>query len=360
MKLSVAICTYNGARYLQEQLASISAQTRPPDELVVCDDCSGDETRAVLEAFRVEASFPVRLHFNEQNLGSAKNFEKAISLCEGEIIATCDQDDVWLPEKLRRTEKAFIAAPDAGLVFSDLEIVDENLRPKGYSAWQCWWVELDQNEKRLISGGRAFDVLTTRNVVTGAAMAFRSEFKELVLPIPQFSEDVIHDYWIALTISAVAGVIAIDEPLVKYRTHASQQEGLLCPLPATTNRQIATRKRSDYVIRHWLLEPVLERLSAREEPKYGAAVVSLSKRMEHLRARANFPSVSFGRRAPLILKELLASHYHLYRHPNENAWFDALKDFVPSKAHLMSGRVKRFLKLRRHPEKSERETDSSL
>ena len=80
MKLSVAMCTYNGARYLQEQLESIAAQTRLPDELVVCDDCSSDGTRAILEEFKARVTFPVRLYFNEQNLRVWKNFEKAISL----------------------------------------------------------------------------------------------------------------------------------------------------------------------------------------------------------------------------------------------------------------------------------------
>ncbi|MBA3247724.1 MAG: glycosyltransferase family 2 protein [Pyrinomonadaceae bacterium] len=185
MKLSVAMCTYNGARYLQEQLASLAAQTRPPDELVVCDDCSTDETRAILEEFRARAAFPVRLYFNEQNLRVVRNFAKAISLCGGDIIALCDQDDVWLPEKLSRFEAEFARAPEIGLVFSDLEVVDEDLRPLGFRAWQSFWVDFGEREQRLFAQGRAFDVLLTRNMVTGAAMAFRATYKDLVLPIPE-------------------------------------------------------------------------------------------------------------------------------------------------------------------------------
>ncbi|MBC7931137.1 MAG: glycosyltransferase, partial [Rubrivivax sp.] len=96
-RLSIAMCTYDGGRYLAEQLASIAAQTRAPDELVVCDDRSRDETTSIVRRFAETAPFPVRLYVNEQNLGSTRNFEKAIGLCEGELIALSDQDDVWLP-----------------------------------------------------------------------------------------------------------------------------------------------------------------------------------------------------------------------------------------------------------------------
>src|SRR5688500_9098173 len=95
VKISVAMCTYNGAQFLRTQLESIIAQSRAPDEIVVCDDCSTDETRALLKQFAAESLVPVSLHFNEQNLGSVRNFEQAIRMCNGNVIALSDQDDVW-------------------------------------------------------------------------------------------------------------------------------------------------------------------------------------------------------------------------------------------------------------------------
>ena len=95
MNLSIALATYNGAVYLKEQLESIAAQTRTPDELVISDDQSTDDTLRVIEEFAATAGFPVRLSVNEANLGIAKNFEKAISLCRGDLIFLSDQDDVW-------------------------------------------------------------------------------------------------------------------------------------------------------------------------------------------------------------------------------------------------------------------------
>src|ERR687885_1327551 len=100
MKVSVAMCTYNGAAFLREQLQSLAAQARTPDELVVCDDASADATVRVVREFAAAAPFPVRLTVNERNLGSTKNFERAISLCAGDLVALSDQDDLWLPAKL--------------------------------------------------------------------------------------------------------------------------------------------------------------------------------------------------------------------------------------------------------------------
>jgi glycosyltransferase involved in cell wall biosynthesis len=95
MDLSIALCTYNGAAYLKEQLESIAAQTRTPYELVISDDQSTDDTLRLIQEFAATAGFPVRLSVNESNLGIAKNFEKAISLCRGDVIVLSDQDDVW-------------------------------------------------------------------------------------------------------------------------------------------------------------------------------------------------------------------------------------------------------------------------
>ena len=107
VRFSVAICTYNGADFLSDQLESIIAQSRPPDQIVVCDDGSTDETQALLKRFAATSPVPVSLHFNEKNFGSVKNFEKAISLCTGDVIALSDQDDVWRADKLQLIEDAF-------------------------------------------------------------------------------------------------------------------------------------------------------------------------------------------------------------------------------------------------------------
>ena len=96
LHISVAMCTYNGGKYLREQLISIAKQARLPDELIVCDDVSNDATLQILNEFQKMAPFPIRIHRNGVRLGVTKNFEQAIALCNGDIIALSDQDDVWM------------------------------------------------------------------------------------------------------------------------------------------------------------------------------------------------------------------------------------------------------------------------
>lgn len=218
------MCTYNGAAYLPEQLESLAAQTRRPNELVVCDDASDDSrTREILKAFARKAPFRVRLYVNSQNLGSTKNFEKAIRCCRGDTILLSDQDDVWNQNKLARIENAFLAAPEVGLVFSDAEVVDENLNTIARGLWESDVFASESHE--LVKQAEIFQLLLRGNVVAGATLAFRSRLKRLVLPIPD--ETVLqHDAWIALIISAVAPVIFVNEGLIKYRQHAGQQIGV--------------------------------------------------------------------------------------------------------------------------------------
>src|SRR5215510_10277990 len=184
------MCTYNGAEFLPAQWESILAQSRGPDEIVVCDDGSNDQTRSQLEKHAVESSIPVTLRFNEKNLGLIKNFEQAISLCTGEIIALSDQDDVWRSDKLQSIEDAFNNSPNAGLVFSDAEIVNEDLEPLGRRMWDE--VSFDAHKRKQIAHGHALEVLITGWTVTGATMAFRSRFVNLGLPIPE-NIAMIHD-----------------------------------------------------------------------------------------------------------------------------------------------------------------------
>lgn len=219
-RISVALCTYNGGRYLEAQLESILGQTRLPAELVVCDDGSTDDTLAILERFRQRAPFAVRLESNPETLGSTKNFEKAITLCSGDLIATCDQDDVWYADKLALNQAAFDADSARGLVFSDAEVVDEALCPMGHTMWQS--IEFGRLDRWRVRHGKAFEVLLRRWLVTGATMMFRRDFVPSIFPIPP---NWVHDGWIAFIIGAMAPVGLVERPLVKYRQHAAQQIG---------------------------------------------------------------------------------------------------------------------------------------
>jgi glycosyltransferase involved in cell wall biosynthesis len=320
LKLSVALCTYNGAAYLPAQLASIAAQTRPPDELVVCDDGSADQTRQVVAAFAVEAPFAVRLHVNPTNLGSTRTFERAIGLCDGDVIALADQDDVWRPDKLARMDLEFAAAPDVGLVFSDAELVDEALRPMGRRLSEVFGS--DRASRTLRRRETAVNLLVPGWLVTGATMAFRTEFRSLALPIPS-DIPMIHDGWIALVVSTMARVSFIAEPLILYRQHTGQQIGARRQKGVSLARRATLRHIAAYEDSMRIVDRARERLRLAGAPETTPGLRELDTIALHLRARRYLPSGRL-RRLPLVLRELLTWRYHRYG----KGLLSAAKDFA--------------------------------
>jgi glycosyltransferase involved in cell wall biosynthesis len=328
MKISVAMCTYNGADFLQAQFESILAQSRRPDEIVVCDDGSTDETRALLARFEKESPNTILLNFNKRNLGSVKNFEQAIQLCSGEVIALSDQDDVWRRDKLQLIEDAFNRSSLTGLVFSDAELVDETLKPLGRRMWNE--IGFDAPKRKLLQNGRALEVLLPGWTVTGATMAFRSRFTNICLPVPD-GIAMIHDGWIALTIAAVADVVAIDEPLIQYRQHERQQVGAPArvetgPEPRGLEKfETALKRRNSSADLYKILEKLEERLVAftgfydTQKPLSFVGNYSF-----HLNVRSTIQQRSRLTRVPSILRELLSLRYHEYA----NGFKSAAKDLV--------------------------------
>jgi glycosyl transferase family 2 len=335
MRISVAMCTYNGAEFLPAQLASIAEQKRPPDELIICDDASTDNTRALLESFARTSAIPVSLYFSDENIGSLKNFERAIGLCNGDVIALSDQDDVWSADKLQRIEQLFRDKPGAGLVFSDADLVDRNLKPLGRHMWNA--IGFDTHKQKLLRDGRSLDVLVNGWTVTGATMAFRSEYAKLALPIPT-NIAMIHDGWIALAVAAVADVAFIEEPLIKYRQHDRQQIGAPKRSTGSTGSagstaqpesglqafESALRRRSSATDLHGILSVLEERLVAQQKWfDVSRALAFVANYSSHLDVRANLPRKRLSR-VPRILRELLTMRYHEYA----NGFKSAAKDLV--------------------------------
>jgi len=325
-RISIALCTYNGEKYLEDQLESIAFQTRLPDELVVCDDRSSDRTIEIIESFASTAKFPVCLTVNKRTLGSTKNFEKAIRLCQGDIIALSDQDDVWHPEKLMRLECTFAEKSNVGAVFTDAQVVDERLIPLGYSLWKS--AGFGGREQRRLAEGGAFDVLLRRNVVTGSTMAFRSDFKNLVLPIP---ENHVHDAWIAIIISAVAKVAALPEPLIKYCQHARNQIGAANPgIKRQLNTTFKLCDRSVYLREADLYNEVRERLRRAGETSVSSdLIVKLDAKIDHLHFRAAIHDHSMASRCIRVVRELVKLKYHRYSDGLKSAARDILPNRLP-------------------------------
>jgi glycosyltransferase involved in cell wall biosynthesis len=318
-RISIALCTFDGARHLEAQLESLSAQDRLPDELVACDDRSSDETVAILELFARRAPFPVRVELNESRLGSTRNFEKAIGLCTGDLIATCDQDDVWLPGKLALCEEAFVRDPRLGLVFTDAEIVDESLRPLGYRLWET--LHFDDRARRRVLRGGAFGLLLRQWLVTGATMVFRSEHRSLVLPIP---ECWIHDGWIAFLVGAVAPVGLVDRPTVLYRQHPGQQIGARQFTFHELYKTARSMGPAYFRTNHDRVRLALERLrSAADRVSDLGDLALVEQKLAHQARRlAISESPSRARRILLALDELLHGRYARY----SPSFSHALKD----------------------------------
>ncbi len=219
--VSVAMCTFNGAQYLPHQLDSILRQSSLPDELVVCDDGSEDETIAVLSAFAKEAPFPVHVHRNAERLRFSGNFAKCIGLCEGDLIVLTDQDDEWMPDRVEETRKAFIANPALTFTFSDAPLMDGEGNALGSSIYSNFPI-MPADRARFEQGTNLLPAIARWGFIYGCTIAFRARYRPLVLPVP---ETWSHDEWITLVLSAI-GPSTRQAPVTRYRQHSIQSVGV--------------------------------------------------------------------------------------------------------------------------------------
>jgi len=313
------MCTYKGAAYLAEQLESISRQDRLPDELIVCDDGSSDATISIVRQFATGAKFPVRLEINSKNLGSTQNFAKAVGLCRGRLIFLADQDDVWLPQKVRRLSEAISTSPDTAFVFSDAWLIDGQDRPLGCRLWET--LPFPRGEQAQFNAGGAFELLLRRNLVTGTTMAFRAEYRDLLLPI---ASGWVHDGWIALLLAAAGRARAVAEPLVEYRQHGRQQIGAR---PETLLDKYRRRKRQGPTIYAATAEnyaAALQRLQSHADRLPDRSVLdALRKKVAHWQTRARM-RIDGPARLPAVAKGLFDGSYRRY----SSGWRSAAEDIL--------------------------------
>lgn len=245
--LSIALCTYNGALYLNEQLKSFTHQSLLPDELVVCDDGSYDRTVEILQKFSNCSPFEVKVFQNTKPLGIVRNFSKAIEHCSGDYIAISDQDDVWLHEKLEESVKLVQSMEETYgkefpiLVHSDLTVVDFNLNIIEISMMKS------QNIKNIESNERALGTLLANNYVTGCTIVINKALKELAMPIP--NEAIMHDRWLALVAASIGKIGFINKPLILYRQHGNNQVGARKYFAVANFKKLNNSYMSDRVIK---------------------------------------------------------------------------------------------------------------
>ena len=224
MKYSIAMCTFNGEKYILEQLNSILSQTILPEQIVVIDDDSQDNTWLLINDFsRNNLNVGWNIEKNSFNLGYVKNYEKAIRKCSNDIIFLSDQDDIWKEDKAERIITEFNLHPQCSVIFSDALIVDEQLKSTGNTMFQkVGFSKIEQihfhHDKYQMC------LLLNRSICTGATMAFKKSFIEQFFPLPVSSE-FIHDAWIATIAAYLGNLYFVNEPLTLYRQHEKQSIG---------------------------------------------------------------------------------------------------------------------------------------
>lgn len=318
-ELSIALCTYNGERFLSEQLNSLNMQSRLPDELVVCDDGSSDRTLDILKRFSEHAHFPVYIHQNRARLGPSKNFEQAVSFCKGDVIALCDQDDVWLPGKLKYSLQYLSCSTEAHAVFSDGLVVDPVLNSLGYTLWDR--MGFNQNEQQKVLNGDALEVLLKHFTVTGSALTIKRRLLEYALPIP---EGWMHDAWIAIIAAAMGGLGLIPDELLLYRQHGNNTIGVARHGLASRWKETLQLNRAAYYAGELQrYREALNRLKIFSHACCPDSFGLIAAKLSHLENRACLPEKRLHR-IPHIIRELVKLGYKRY----SVSWQVAVMDFL--------------------------------
>ncbi len=308
--VSVALCTHNGAAYIEEQVRSICAQTMLPDEIVISDDASTDETLALAETAVAQAAQRgrprLRVLKNLEPLGVARNFARAIVACTGDFIALSDQDDRWRPERLATMLTEFRRRPELLLLHSDARLIDAQGQPIGKGLFHALAVQ--PFELTWLHSGKAFEVYLRRNLATGATTVFRRALLDAALPMP---DGWLHDEWLAAIASSVGDADALELPLVDYRQHDRNMIGARrLTWLEEMRRAFAPRGRTHveraHKVRAWLQR--LEDLRASGVQVSATRVEALRVRWAHQQFRAALPSSRVKRIVP-VLQEMRTGNY---------------------------------------------------
>jgi glycosyltransferase involved in cell wall biosynthesis len=231
--VSVAMATFNGEQFIREQLDSIAVQSLLPKELVVTDDGSNPQTLDIIRKFQAQAPFPVRIHENNSRLGYRANFFKAFSLCTSELIVPCDQDDVWMPNKLERLSAAFtdedvlLAMHRVRFVDSNLQIIPGALHKRGY--YEGTYSPLTTDPYYLAYG---MSLMIRRDLLTWLNPSEAGSFGHYYG----------HDTWLWFVATSLGKIVGLPEELTLYRQHAANVFG--ATLPDSLKKQFSVARRT--------------------------------------------------------------------------------------------------------------------
>ena len=301
-QVSVAMATYNGERFLLDQLRSLAEQQHRPAELVVCDDQSTDATVSIIETFARTAPFPVRLYRNDVRLRFSENFMKAIGLCESPHIAFCDQDDIWHPAKIARSLEA-LTATGALMCAHRVDLIDEAGAPLGKSS---------NLSRHAILEGPTFEPW---GVFLGFTCTIDRRLIDLIDPatrprdLIEYDRPMAHDRWFYLVAGLFGSVCYIDEPLALYRQHGANVFGRTRNTALGRLRK-AVRKYPVYIEQRERIAAETARLltglrDTRQEPAFHRAAERWAQVADFYTARQN---VFAPAHVSVRLRRLLAAY----------------------------------------------------
>ncbi|MEP6480450.1 MAG: glycosyltransferase family 2 protein [Rhodoglobus sp.] len=320
-RVSVALCTHNGARFVVEQVRSILEQSEPPSQVVISDDASTDDTVALVEglwaSLTPDRAPELLILRNAVALGVTRNFQQAAEACTGDLVALCDQDDIWRPERLERMVDVFETSPDLGLLFTDARLIDATGTDLGLSLFDA--LEVRDADLEEIRRGDAFGVLLRRNLVTGATVVFRRTLLDSASP---FDPAWVHDEWLAILAAAVSRVDWLHDSLIGYRQHGGNQIGVAAPNLRYKVARVFEPRGDRYTGLAGRAGHLLQRLEvlAAVPPVLDAARAKLL----HQERRAQLPAARPARVIP-VLREAATGRYRRF---SSQGNLDILRDLL--------------------------------
>jgi len=217
--IDILLATYNGEKFLKEQIDSILNQTYKNINLIISDDESTDGTKEILKQYEKKDS-RIKIFYQEKNLGYVKNFEFLLKQVKSDVFMLSDQDDVWLPEKVEKTYEK-LEKENADLAFGDLEVVDQKLNTM-YPSFNDF-MKLSRKIKKYIN---SYKLNYLYCCITGCTLMLKSKWIPKILPIPKDSKRLIHDHWIGIIVGVNNGKsVYVSEKYIKYRQHGDNQVG---------------------------------------------------------------------------------------------------------------------------------------
>lgn len=265
MRVSVAMTTYNGEKFVEKQMLSILHQTQSPDEVIIFDDCSTDKTHSIIQQFIINNSLNNWILLtNKKNTGYIQNFYNAIQACSGDVIFLCDQDDSWEIEKVQTMVEVLADHPEISVLNTAVKLIDENDNTlnikckKGWSNANLLFRKVSEN------GFESFDLeyLALRNISPGCSMCFTKSIQEIYLKNKQ--QIIPHDWFINILGSLQNGTFFYNKTLTNYRIHTQNVIGVKTdkPLAVQTNRNIKIKTAAKYYERILYLKRFLEKTNS--------------------------------------------------------------------------------------------------